>query len=115
MSPSWRDDIKVHPAADLFPMMTDAGLDELAKDIAKNGLRHPIVYLGNELLDGRNRVAAIARIPDEKRRAELIERLHTKDFEITNFVDPIAYVISANLRRRHLTAEQKREVIATHC
>jgi hypothetical protein len=104
--------MKVHPAAALFPMMSDAELDELAKDIAANGLQHPIVYLGNELLDGRNRAAAIARIPDEKRRAELIERLHTKDFEITNIGDPIAYVISANLHRRHLTAEKKREVIA---
>jgi hypothetical protein len=32
---SWRDLIKVHPAADRFPMMTDAELVELGKDIVK--------------------------------------------------------------------------------
>jgi hypothetical protein len=62
--------VRVHPAARLFPMMTGAELDELAADIAKNGLQHPVVWLGNELLEGRNRIAAIARIPDQKRRED---------------------------------------------
>jgi hypothetical protein len=41
---SWRDHILVHPAADLFPMMSDAELEELAKDIVKaKGLTSPII------------------------------------------------------------------------
>jgi hypothetical protein len=131
MSPSWRDDIKVHPAADLFPMMSDTELDELAADIAKNGVQHPIVWLGNRLLDGRNRVAAIARIADEKRRKELqrecgdvmalleasgrnesLESDGKKCIRHVFLSDPWGHVFSANLHRRHLTAEQKREVIA---
>ena len=55
-----------HPAADLFPMMSDAELDELGKDIAANGLTSPIVRYGDldnpMVLDGRNRLAALQRI-----------------------------------------------------
>src|SRR5438045_1950803 len=95
---SWRDQIKVHPAADLFPMMSDAELDELAADIAKNGVQQPIVWLGDQLLDGRNRVAAVHRIPDEKRREEIVARWQNgKSCIILPFEpDPYAYVTSAN-------------------
>jgi hypothetical protein len=41
---SWREVIKVHPAADLFSMMTADELKALGEDIRKNGLRNP-VYL----------------------------------------------------------------------
>src|SRR5262245_45570416 len=77
---SWRDVIKVHPAADLFPMMSEQELRELGEDIKKHGLRHPISittisdYGTQEiwqdaasyvLLDGRNRLDAmeLAGIP----------------------------------------------------
>ena len=36
---SWRDIYQVHPCADVFPMMSDEEIDELAKDISANGLR----------------------------------------------------------------------------
>src|SRR5215208_5261684 len=76
---SWLDHIKVHPAADLFPMMSDDELDALGKDIRDNGLRHPIIiYLDRikperrkdsypatdemVVLDGRNRLSAMERV-----------------------------------------------------
>jgi len=34
---SWRDHLKVHPAAELFPRMTEAELRELGEDIKRNG------------------------------------------------------------------------------
>src|SRR5437868_6910048 len=34
---SWRDGLQVHPAADMFPMMSDAELDELSSNISRNG------------------------------------------------------------------------------
>jgi hypothetical protein len=37
--PSWRDHIKIHPAAELFPLISPAELAELAVDIKKNGLQ----------------------------------------------------------------------------
>lgn len=115
--PTWRDGLKVHPAAELLPMMTEAELDELAADIAEHGLQQPIVMTSKGLLDGRNRLAAIYRIKDAARRAVLMRDLEQSKRGAVNHLlwmpdDPVAYVLSANLHRRHLTPEQKREVIA---
>jgi hypothetical protein len=63
---NWRDHLKVHPAADLFPLLSEAKLKELAEDIEENGLKTPIVLwserLGDPkvLVDGRNRLDALA-------------------------------------------------------
>jgi ParB-like chromosome segregation protein Spo0J len=49
----------VHPVADLFPMMTDEKLADLAADIKANGLHCPIVVdKEGVLIDGRNRAKA---------------------------------------------------------
>jgi hypothetical protein len=81
---TWSGLFPVHPAADVFPMMTDDELDKLAEDIKANGLRHSVVlwtdnsrpYSNREMkmyatvydaratyyvLDGRNRLAALDR------------------------------------------------------
>ena len=39
MSKSWRDVYEVHPAAELFPMMSTEELKALGEDIKKNGSR----------------------------------------------------------------------------
>jgi hypothetical protein len=36
----WRSTYKVHPAADVFPMMDDTELQKLSDDINANGLKH---------------------------------------------------------------------------
>jgi len=130
----WRDllaerGIKVHPAAELFPMMADDELDVLAKDIDENRLRHGVTLWTPEragkrkglrevyLLDGRNRLEAIWRSNrDLDDRYTAIE--DALDFKYgaarliyAEFEDPWTYVISANAHRRHLTREQKRDLI----
>lgn len=92
-------------------MMSDAELDELAADIEQHGLRQAIDFQANELLDGRNRLAAIYRIKDETRRNNLLGFVASTK-RVMQVSDPVAYVISANVRRRHLTTEQKRDIIA---
>ena len=61
----WRAHLKVHPAADLFPLMSETdpqALKELADDIAKNGLHESIAIRSEDrsLIDGRNRLDALA-------------------------------------------------------
>jgi len=79
-----------------------------------------------ELIDGRSRLDAIELIAEElcddcgdpKDRAAdpdfALSWLEDKDirWEDRGYCDPYAYVVSANIRRRHLTNEQKREVLA---
>jgi hypothetical protein len=96
-----------HPLANMFPLLAGAEFDELVADIKANGLRETIVLFEDKILDGRNRYRACAE-------AGVIPKL--EDFEdFSDFdapTDPVAFVISKNIRRRHLTAEQKRDVIA---
>ncbi|MCC7234893.1 MAG: ParB N-terminal domain-containing protein [Bryobacterales bacterium] len=53
--------MKAHPAAELFPMMTEAELRQLAEDIKAHGLADPITMLDGMILDGRNRFEACKR------------------------------------------------------
>jgi ParB-like chromosome segregation protein Spo0J len=101
----------VHPAAEMFPLLAEGELRELAEDIRQHGMRQPIAMLGDHVLDGRNRLRAIMAHGGEHRDKALADALqHAR--HLPTDTDPIAYVISANIRRRHLTAQQKRELIA---
>jgi ParB-like chromosome segregation protein Spo0J len=92
--------LTVHPAAEVFPVMSPGELRELVDDIKKNDLQRPLT-LDSEgrLLDGRNRLHACKELNIEPK------------FEIYSG-DPIAFVISANLRRRHLNESQRGMVAA---
>jgi ParB-like chromosome segregation protein Spo0J len=89
-----------HPLANVFPLMDGAEFDELIADIKANGLVEPIVMFEDMILDGRNRHRACIEGGIEPRFTA-----YTGD-------DPAAFVISRNIRRRHLTAQQKCELIA---
>jgi hypothetical protein len=102
---SWRDRFPVHPCADVFPMLPDADLNALAADIKTNGQRQAVVLTRVNgrlhVLDGRNRLEAMER-------AGLARQVQTATLTVA---DPAAYVISANIRRRHLTKAQQAELI----
>ncbi len=86
---------KVHPAAALFPLMGETELQALADDIREHGLRQPIILLGVLILDGRNRWKACHLAGVEPRTVQFKGQ------------DPVAFVLSQNLHRRHLTASQR--------
>lgn len=90
----------VHPAAELFPLLGDDELRELADDIKAHGLHQPVWLWddperGTVLLDGRNRA-----------RACQLAGIHVRTQHYSGD-DPIAFSISANEKRRHLTAGQR--------
>jgi hypothetical protein len=140
---NWRSHLKLHPAADMFPLLSPDELQALAEDIRQNGLSTPIVLTWGDpmddplLLDGRNRLDALAllgwlgprreRRPREPayryQRSVLRNPLSVGDLDDeTCFVpdecfkiadgDPYDLALSLNVHRRHLRAEQKRELIA---
>jgi ParB-like chromosome segregation protein Spo0J len=91
----------VHPIAELFPMMTDDELADLAADIKANGLIHPIVVDKDGLLiDGRNRARAC-----EIAGIEPATVLFEGD-------DPRAYIIASNIARRHMSKGQQAMAVA---
>jgi ParB-like chromosome segregation protein Spo0J len=91
----------VHPVASLFPMMSDEELDDLAEDIRQNGQADPIVRDSHDqLIDGRNRLEAC-------RRVEVSPDIRRVDLE-----DPVAYILSKNVSRRHLTKGQQAMSVA---
>jgi hypothetical protein len=127
--PSWRDVIKIHPAAELFPLMSADEVKALGEDIKKHGLREqikvlskwvkssdgfsPAIELVNVLIDGRNRLDAMEAAGISIFRMDgHLEDSYFHAISSKEVTDAYAYVISANIHRRHLTAEQKREVIA---
>jgi hypothetical protein len=114
----WRNHLKVHPAAELFPLLSPDELKTLADDIKAHGLAQRVVFDQNgALLDGRNRLDALALVglleltPDGHN-----VRVKGADagigWKLLDDPDPYDVVISLNAHRRHLTSEQKRELIA---
>lgn len=91
---------KDHPLAAILPLMEDAEIRELSEDIARNTLRTPIVLYENKILDGRNRY-----------RACLMVNVEPKIRQFTSG-DPVAFIVSANVHRRHLTTSQRQLVAA---
>jgi hypothetical protein len=100
-----------HPAANVFPLLEGAEFDALCEDIRAHGLRDPIVRVWVEhdaaigtrkplILDGRNRLRACQRVGKQP------------EFKDYDGDDPVAFVLSANLHRRHLN-ESQRALIAS--
>ena len=92
---------KSHPFAARFPLMDEEDLAELAADIKKNGQQMPIVVDGEgQIIDGRNRMEACRRAGVEP------------IFEELDGGDPVDFILSLNVRRRHLTKGQRAMAVA---
>jgi ParB-like chromosome segregation protein Spo0J len=107
----WRARFQVYPSADIFPMLADQELDELARDIKERGQEEPIVIWrriesGEEfLVDGRNRLEAMDR-------AGLQGEPKARIVTSTECVDPNALIASLNIKRRHLTPAKRANLAA---
>ena len=90
----------VHALAQIFPLLKDDELAELAASIKRNGQIAPVtIDRTGVLLDGRNRLKAceIAGV--------------TPKFKVYNG-DPVEFILASNIDRRHLNAGQVALIIA---
>lgn len=92
--------VKFHEYANLFPMLIGEPLNALRDDIRQHGVREPVVFLDGAIIDGRNRYMCARDLGIEYPRVE-----YDGD-------DPLGFVISHNLHRRHLTESQRAMVAA---
>lgn len=89
--------LKDHPIAELFPLMPDDEITELAADIKKHGCKTRITLYEDMILDGRNRYRACLRAHVEPK---------TQNYSGTN-AQALVHVVSLNLHRRQLTVAQR--------
>jgi hypothetical protein len=89
-----------HVLAKLFPPIDPAGLKELVADIKRNGLLHPITLYQERVLDGVHRQNACLEAGVEPR------------YEKFFGADPVSFVLSNNLARRHLSESQRAMIAA---
>lgn len=92
-------ELAFHAIADIFPLMDGQPLADLTEDIRQHGLREPIWLYEGKILDGRNRYRAC--------QAAGVDPVFA-DYQDD---DPIGFVVSLNLHRRHLN-EPQREMAA---
>jgi N6-adenosine-specific RNA methylase IME4 len=89
--------VEIHPAAGIFPDLSNDEIRALAMDIAHRGQIEPIVTHEGKILDGRHRFRACEMAGIKPRFVEWDGRGG----------DPWLFVASMNLHRRHLTTSQR--------
>jgi ParB-like chromosome segregation protein Spo0J len=87
--------MKAHPYADILPLLEGEAFAALVADIEANGLMEPITVYQDMVLDGRNRLRACKAAGIEPKFLEF------------DGDDPLAFVLSLNLHRRHLNESQR--------
>jgi ribosomal protein L7/L12 len=124
LGPTKFKDLEFHPIANLFPLIEGEEFEKLVRSIRESGLQYPIILWEGKILDGRNRHRAVWRIVQEDGKMppissgvpvyseyEEFQQFRKKSegwkrLEITHDM-ALDYVLSTNLRRRHLTTDQR--------
>lgn len=114
--------LEFHPLANLFPLIEGREFDELVDDVRGQGLLEEIVMLEGRILDGRNRYRAGVEAglfpadvnPETDWRFVTFSDTGLDGIFPTEVVErgPLAFVLSKNLSRRHLSESQRAMVAA---
>jgi ParB-like chromosome segregation protein Spo0J len=97
-------ELKLHPAVELLPHMSEDEFEMLKDDIADNGIQEPVVVHNNTILDGRHRF----RAAKELKLKEIPVTIEDKDYSEE---DIKSLVLSLNLKRRHLNPGQRTLIV----
>lgn len=107
-----------HPAAALLPLLKGEEFEMLVVSLQQNGMRHPVLLLGDQIVDGRNRFRAAKKAgvkiifeqidPDEDVcRLVMDLNLHRRDLGSRKVL------VASRLRRMSIRIEQlRREALA---
>ncbi len=90
-----------HRIARLFPLIEGKAFDEMVKDVEANGLRHPVVRRGTEIIDGRNRF-----------RAALAAKVPVTFCDLEPGQHPVHVIVSENLHVRSLSQSERAMIAA---
>jgi hypothetical protein len=88
-----------YPLAAIFPELPAEELRQLAQDIKERGQIEPIILYKGQILDGRNRYKACQMVGVKPRFEEFNPKAAKRS--------PEEFILSRNLRRRHLSIGQK--------
>jgi ParB-like chromosome segregation protein Spo0J len=99
-------ELPYHPIAEAFnlPLIEGAEFDAFVEDIRANKQCEAITVYQNKVLDGRNRYRACTKLGVEPRLTQFLGDDNAAR----------AFVISKNVRRRHLTAEQRQSLLIAY-
>jgi len=92
--------LQLHPLCTLFPRIEGVEFEVLKTDIEANGLQQAIVVHDGMILDGGNRYRACLEAGVEPVTVSY------------DGGDPLAFVLSRNLHRRHLSPGQQAAIVA---
>lgn len=110
--------IEFHPLANIFPLIEGQEFADLVSDIRAHGVLDPIVLLGKQILDGRNRYRAAVEakvLPESLDELTVTHLKHFKQLVPAGAPEPsqkdlLDFVTSKNLHRRQLNDDQRRMV-----
>jgi protein gp37 len=104
-SANWQGELggyEQHPLSAMFPAMAAEEFAELRADIAKYGLRQAITLYQGKVLDGWHRCRCCSETGTE---------IRTDEFK-GNEREALAFVLSSNVNRRHLTTSDRSLIAA---
>lgn len=91
-----------HPAATVFPLFTGEAFDKLVLSLQVNGMRQPVLLIGDQIVDGRNRFRAA-----KKAGARIIFK------QLDPGEDACVVAMEMNVLRRDLTSGQRTALAST--
>lgn len=94
--------LPLHPLAELFPAMDPDEYEAFKADVAEHGLREPVWAWNGQVIDGRHRQRAC-----EELAVPCMYRQWSGDE-----AGLVAFVVSLNMRRRHLSTSQRAMIAA---